>query len=211
MKGFFMEFTGNEEHLKVVKSGNIKAINKLNRSLLKEVEKLQLAGANLEGADLEGADLEGADLQWAHLEGADLQWAHLEGAHLEGVHLKGAYGLNDIESVDRIVFSRDTQISDDAPKFMQELKAKADELPDDEVAQLQGDKENYKIVAGKMIEGKFVENNDIKQEIKTEEIKEPSFKKRFKESAGYAQDKTNIMGRYTNRPDPAGDGHGFGR
>jgi uncharacterized protein YjbI with pentapeptide repeats len=54
------------------------------------MEECFLGGAFLEKAYLAGAHLEGANLARAHLEGADLEGAHLEGADLEGAHLEGA-------------------------------------------------------------------------------------------------------------------------
>jgi uncharacterized protein YjbI with pentapeptide repeats len=50
--------------------------------------RVNLAGANIPGADLFGA-LEGADLHGVHLEGVDL-FAHLEGAFLNDAHLERA-------------------------------------------------------------------------------------------------------------------------
>ncbi len=49
-----------------------------------------LTGATLTGAHLTGADLTGADLTVAHLDGANLYGAHLTGATLTVAHLDGA-------------------------------------------------------------------------------------------------------------------------
>jgi hypothetical protein len=57
--------------------------------------RLDLRGANLEGANLQdaylrGANLQEANLQEANLEGANLQWANLFNANLQGANLRAA-------------------------------------------------------------------------------------------------------------------------
>jgi hypothetical protein len=51
---------------------------------------VDLAGADLAGANLRGVDLSEANLQGANLSGASLRWANLMGANLRGVDLSGA-------------------------------------------------------------------------------------------------------------------------
>jgi hypothetical protein len=53
-------------------------------------KRVNLYGANLEGADLESANLKGASLRFANLEGAVLRSANLEGAVLSVANLEGA-------------------------------------------------------------------------------------------------------------------------
>jgi uncharacterized protein YjbI with pentapeptide repeats len=65
-------------------------------SLLRDMAKIRLEGADLSNAHLEGACLNDAYLQQAilwqvHLENASLADTHLEGASLRGAHLEGAY------------------------------------------------------------------------------------------------------------------------
>ena len=60
------------------------------------LERANLYGADLERANLYGADLRGANLERANLYGADLRGANLERANLYGADLRGAnlYGAN---------------------------------------------------------------------------------------------------------------------
>jgi uncharacterized protein YjbI with pentapeptide repeats len=57
------------------------------------LEGANLCGAHLSAADLRGAHLEGANLCGAHLSAADLRGAHLEGANLCGAHMEGTQGF----------------------------------------------------------------------------------------------------------------------
>jgi len=57
---------------------------------VKNLERIDLTGANLYGADLYGANLSGADLSGANLSGANIFEADLTGANLSGANLSGA-------------------------------------------------------------------------------------------------------------------------
>ncbi len=54
------------------------------------LSKMDLCGANLEGANLSEMDLTGANLRGANLEGANLRGTDLTGANLRGANLEGA-------------------------------------------------------------------------------------------------------------------------
>jgi uncharacterized protein YjbI with pentapeptide repeats len=56
----------------------------------KELQKLDLSGANLRDANLKGANLKGANLKGANLNKADLTGADLTGADLSGANLRGS-------------------------------------------------------------------------------------------------------------------------
>lgn len=71
------EISMNEEHVKIVKSGQLSDWHARNPH-----ERLDLSGADLSGANLRGADLSGANLDGALLISADLRNAELGEANL---------------------------------------------------------------------------------------------------------------------------------
>jgi hypothetical protein len=70
--------------------GRMKILNRYTQTLIKEINRETLGGANLGGADLRGADLRGADLGGANLAEADLEGANLRGADLRRANLRRA-------------------------------------------------------------------------------------------------------------------------
>jgi hypothetical protein len=64
--------------------------NRYTGNVIKEVDAISLANANLRGVDLRGADLRGEDLNFAKLQNANLQRANLRDADLLGANLRGA-------------------------------------------------------------------------------------------------------------------------
>jgi uncharacterized protein YjbI with pentapeptide repeats len=86
----------NEEQLAILKQG-VNVWNYWRKKLGAEIdrdgtyiERADLNGAHLPGADLSGAYLQKADLQRANLAGANLKRTHLKGANLNGANLRGA-------------------------------------------------------------------------------------------------------------------------
>ena len=75
----------NEEHVEIVKSGQIDEWRTDNPGA-----RLDLSGADLSGADLFRANLREADLSAANLSGSDLSDANLSGSDLSGANLSGA-------------------------------------------------------------------------------------------------------------------------
>jgi hypothetical protein len=64
--------------------------NRYTGNVIKEVDAISLADANLRGADLGGVNLRGADLLGAALQAAGLCGANLRGANLRYADLQGA-------------------------------------------------------------------------------------------------------------------------
>ncbi|MBV9928080.1 MAG: pentapeptide repeat-containing protein [Acidobacteria bacterium] len=69
-----------------------------------ERRRLDLTGANLDGADLQGANLEGGAFRGASLRGAVLLGAHLRGANFTAANLEGA-NLN-LSDLKKTIFHR---------------------------------------------------------------------------------------------------------
>lgn len=88
------------------------------------LNRVDLSGANLEGAnlagaklylaDLSGANLKNANLQGTALGGADLADADLQGANLTGAIMEGAYLVG--AKMDGSVMTRRSQVEDDEPE-----------------------------------------------------------------------------------------------
>ena len=70
--------------------GNQPILFAIRRGRIKQLQHVNLQGANLEEANLRGANLQGANLEGANLRGANLQGANLEGANVKGVDLTEA-------------------------------------------------------------------------------------------------------------------------
>src|SRR5215208_41987 len=87
----------DQSHLDILQQG-VEAWNswrEQNPSIVPDLSKSALSGANLSGANLSGANLSGANLSGANLfradlSGADLTWANLRRANLSEAYLSGA-------------------------------------------------------------------------------------------------------------------------
>ena len=137
-----------------------------------ELDHANLRGANLRGANLSGAVLKYANLRGANLSGAVLEYANLIGANLRGANLSGADLRNTdtfkhVSSIDGVILNKYTQISGDAPQWMQEMKKEANNLADGKIVQLQGDNKQYDFVVGTMVDGKFVAKEKEQQQAET--------------------------------------------
>lgn len=89
------DYTNQREESQAIRSDVQAAVAVIGRRKATwDDERLNLQGANLEGARLDGANLEEAVLIRANLEGALLYDANLEGAVLYDVNFKGAVLVN---------------------------------------------------------------------------------------------------------------------
>ena len=144
----------NQDHYTVVIKHSYHNANELNQKWRLEGKNYELDGADLSGRDLSNFNLSRASLIGANLSSANLYNVKLINTNLSKANLTKAKNLNLIVDVDGVIFDQDTKISGNAPKWMQDMKERAQELK--QVVQLNGGPDEYELLVGTMVNGKFV-------------------------------------------------------